>query len=77
MQYHENSLELILDLQSGSVKQTKCGAAYVFEHLTAVILRAVDGFPSANILFLQIKGWANKYPYLYIQNACAWVLVFT
>lgn len=50
MQYHANSLELILDLQSGSVKQTKCGAAYVFKHLTAVILRAVDGFPSANIL---------------------------
>lgn len=50
MQYHENSLELILDLQSGSVKQTKCGEAYVFKHLTAVVLRAVDGFPSANIL---------------------------
>lgn len=50
MQYDGNSLKLILNLQSGNVKQTKRGAAYVFKYLTAVVLKAVDSFSSANIL---------------------------
>lgn len=44
------SEKLILNLHSGNVKQTKCGAAYVFKYLTAVALKAVDGFSSANVL---------------------------
>lgn len=50
MQDHGNSLKLILNLQSGGVKPTKCGAAYVFKYLTAVVLRVIDGFHSANTL---------------------------
>lgn len=58
MQYHGNSLKLVINLQSGCVKQMKCGRAYVFKYLTAVILKAVNGSSSAKILthFLQIKG---------------------
>lgn len=52
MQCCGNSLKLIVNLQSGNIKQTEYGGAYVFKYLTAVILKAVDGFSSANVLIL-------------------------